>query len=157
MEQGLLIGQLARASGVGVETIRYYQKRGLLPEGDEQQGAAFRRYPAALAGRIGFIRRAQGLGFTLEEISSLLRLHDGGERRAIHALAQEKLITIEQKINDLQQIAAALRPLLTACADLQHYPECPIIATLYTNPGEQQKMADGKDSAVNSTQCTSCA
>lgn len=157
MEQGLLIGQLAREAGVGVETIRYYQKRQLLPAGDERQGAAFRRYPASLVGRVGFIRRAQGLGFTLEEIGSLLRLHDGGERNAIHALAQEKLITIEQKIQDLQQMSAALRPLVAACADLQHYPECPIIATLYTNPGEVEKSLASHQDAVSSTQCKTCA
>ncbi|MBI3230763.1 MAG: MerR family transcriptional regulator [Burkholderiales bacterium] len=125
----LTIGQLAKAAGVGVETIRYYQKRTLLPTGTLQDGA-IRRYPASLVQRIAFIKRAQKLGFVLDEIVTLLQLDDGLERCTIRQLANERLHTIQQKIADLQHIEKALQALVEACHDEQQNPTCPIIATL---------------------------
>ena len=74
----LTIGRLAHAAGVGVETIRYYQRRGLLPV--PESAGTFRQYPLALTARIHFIKRAQDLGFSLDEITELLRLEDGAHR-----------------------------------------------------------------------------
>lgn len=125
----LTIGQLAKAAGVGVETIRYYQKRSLLPDGTLENGA-IKRYPAHLVQRIGFIKKAQKLGFLLEEIHTLLQLDDGVERCAIRSLASERLHTIQQKIADLQHMERALQTLVQACSDEQTNPSCPIIASL---------------------------
>ena len=82
----LTIGALAAAANVGVETVRYYQRRGLLAEPPRAYGSV-RRYGAAEVARIGFIRRAQELGFTLEEIGTLLQLQDGTDRRSIRRIA----------------------------------------------------------------------
>ena len=85
MNEGLgdwmTVGRLAKVAGVGVETIRYYQGRGLLPI--PKNAGSFRRYPASMIQRIGFIKRAQSLGFSLDEVKSLLDLEDGRNRRAI--------------------------------------------------------------------------
>ena len=128
----LTIGQLAKAANVGVETIRYYQKRALLPDGTTEKGV-IKRYPAHLVQRIGFIKRAQKLGFLLEEIHTLLQLDDGVERCAIRSLARERLHTIQQKIADLQRMEQALQTLVHACSDEQKNPSCPIIASLVTD------------------------
>ena len=131
---GLTIGQLAKAAGVGVETIRYYQKRALLPQGklsNSANGAQnTRRYDPELVQRIAFIKRAQKLGFVLDEIASLLLLDDSVERCAIRNLATERLHNIQHKIADLQRMEQALQALVAACSDEEHNPSCPIISSL---------------------------
>jgi MerR family mercuric resistance operon transcriptional regulator len=124
----LTIGRLARTAGVGVETVRYYQSRGLLrvPPAD----GAFRVYPASAINRIGFIKRAQTLGFTLEEVRSLLDLEDGRNRRAIQSVAQARLGQIEDKLADLQRMRDALSDLLRLCRQTGPTAACPIIETL---------------------------
>jgi MerR family mercuric resistance operon transcriptional regulator len=122
------IGKLAAAAGVGVETIRYYQRRGLLPVPDNAQG--FRHYPATLADRIRFIRRAQELGFSLDEVGHLLQLEQGGERLAIRSLAAERLAQVQAKIHDLQKMESMLSGLIQACAHSSGDTACPIIAAL---------------------------
>lgn len=126
---GLTIGRLARAAGVGIETIRYYQRRALLPVPDAN-GSAFRSYPPELAGRIRFIKRAQELGFTLDEIATLLQLEDGGNRHAIRGIAGERLAQIRSKLADLQKMEQALSHLIHACADTGSKHPCPIIASI---------------------------
>ncbi len=129
----LTIGQLAKAAGVGIETIRYYQKRQLLPEGKTDQKTnqlGIRRYPIELVQRIAFIKRAQKLGFVLDEIASLLQLDDGLERCAIRQLAAERLLNIQTKIADLQRMETALQALVLACGDEEKNPTCPIISSL---------------------------
>ena len=98
----LTIGQLARAAHVGVETIRYYQRRALLPV--PQVASGFRTYPQALVERIRFIKRAQELGFTLDEITTLLQLEDSDDRSAIRKVAADRLLQVEGKLSDLQKM-----------------------------------------------------
>ena len=122
------IGHLARAAGVGVETIRYYQRRGLLPV--PRSTGAFRQYPVALTARIHFIKRAQELGFSLDEIAELLRLEDGAHRGAIRRIATDRLAQIEKKVADLKRMQKALKHLVVACEHTRGDLPCPIIASL---------------------------
>lgn len=130
MEQAVMtIGRLAKAANVGVETIRYYQQRRLLPI-PEANRTAFRYYPAELISRIRFIKRAQELGFTLDEITELLQLNDGADRRSIRRITSHRLQNIRQKIADLTRMEVALAHLLTECETHSATRSCPIIAAL---------------------------
>src|SRR5215469_6068746 len=100
MSEDLTIGMLAKRGGVNVETIRYYQRRGLLEEPLKPRGG-FRRYPQESVKRIHFIKRAQYLGFTLEEIQGLLVLDERKACRETRGMAANKLELIEEKIADL--------------------------------------------------------
>jgi Hg(II)-responsive transcriptional regulator len=122
------IGRLAQAAGVGIETVRYYQRRKLLPV--PQAVGAFRHYPPAMVDRIRFIKRAQDLGFSLDEISGLLRLHDGSNRVSIREIAATRLGQIEAKLSDLTRMRGVLRHLVTECEHTGADLPCPIIATL---------------------------
>ena len=126
--ESMTIGHLARAAGVGVETIRYYQRRGLLPV--PSSTGTFRQYPAALAARIHFVKRAQELGFSLDEITELLRLEDGADRDSIRHIATERLSQIEKKLADLKRMQKTLRHLVTECEHTGANAPCPIIASL---------------------------
>ena len=126
--KSLTIGKLARAAGVGVETIRYYQQRGLLPV--PSAVGAYRHYPEELTARIRFIKRAQDLGFSLDEIAELLRLEDGADRNSIRRIATDRLDQIVQKLNDLRRMQKALNHLITQCEHTQADLPCPIISTL---------------------------
>jgi MerR family mercuric resistance operon transcriptional regulator len=129
MRSELTIGKLATAAGVNIETIRYYQRRGLLDEPDKPLGG-YRRYPAEAAERVHFIKRAQQLGFTLEEVKGLLLLEDGQNCRETRLLAQRKLALIEERIDDLARMRRTLRGLIAECAKGGRPRSCPIIATL---------------------------
>jgi MerR family mercuric resistance operon transcriptional regulator len=124
----LTIGRLAKAAGVGVETVRYYQSRGLLRV--PASSAGFRVYPPAAIDRIAFIKRAQVLGFTLDEVRSLLDLEDGRNRRAIQSVTQARLGQIEDKLADLQRMREVLSDLLHRCRQAGPMQACPIIETL---------------------------
>jgi Hg(II)-responsive transcriptional regulator len=124
----LTIGRLAKAAGVGVETVRYYQSRGLLRVPASNGG--FRVYPAVAIQRIAFIKRAQALGFTLDEVRSLLDLEDGRNRRAIQSVTQARLGQIEDKLADLHRMRAVLSDLLHRCRQAGPTQACPIIETL---------------------------
>lgn len=126
--ESLTIGRLARAAGVGIETIRYYQQRQLLPV--PAAAGAFRRYPAELTERIHFIKRAQELGFSLEEIAELLRLEDGLDRVSIRRIATARLGQIERKLSDLKRMKKLLKHLVAECAHTRAELPCPIIASL---------------------------
>jgi Hg(II)-responsive transcriptional regulator len=128
-QETLTIGRLARAAEVGVETIRYYQRRMLLPT-PATGSNAFRSYPPELIDRIRFIKRAQELGFTLEQVASLLQLEDGSDRAAIRELASDKLSQIHQKIADLQKMERVLSHLLHECEATGQAAPCPIIGAL---------------------------
>ena len=125
----LTIGRLARAAGVGIETIRYYEQRGLLQRPAALR-TAFREYAPATIDRIRFIKRAQDLGFTLAEITELLRLQDGAERRAVRRIAVARLQQIEHMLSDLGRMRRALAGLIEACEHEDHARDCPIIAAL---------------------------
>ena len=124
----LTIGRLAKAAGGGVETVRYYQSRRLLRVPPANGG--FRVYPASTVHRIGFIKRAQALGFTLDEVRSLLDLEDGRNRRAIQSVAQARLGQIEDKLADLQRLRSVLSTLLQRCRETGPGQACPIVAAL---------------------------
>jgi len=124
----LTIGKLARAAGVGIETIRYYQQRDLLPV--PLASGAFRHYPMTLVARIRFIKRAQELGFSLDEISELLRLEDGTDRSSIRRITSDRLGQIESKLKDLKRMQKALQHLVAECEHTRAELPCPIIGTL---------------------------
>ena len=129
MNEELTIGRLAKAAGVNVETIRYYQRRGLVDEPSKPLGG-HRRYALSAASRVRFIKRAQQLGFTLDEVTGLLRLEDGQSCRETRLLAERKLTLIEKRIADLNRMRRTLKSLIAECAAGQRPRSCPIIATL---------------------------
>ena len=132
MDKNLTIGSLARRGGVNVETVRYYQRRGLLQEPPKpRQG--FRSYPTASVQRVHFIKRAQSLGFTLEEIQGLLNLDEMRACRETRGMAVQKLELIEQKIVELSKIKKALSGLVRACDTSSTGAPCPIIHLLADN------------------------
>lgn len=122
----MTIARLARAAGVGVETVRYYQRRGLMPVPRAGAGGAFRSYDADHVARLRFIRRAQGAGFTLEEIRELLALDRTNDRPRVRAMAVERLEALEAKIAELEEARTALTRLAKACGGSDKGP-CPII------------------------------
>ena len=129
MNDQLTIGRLAQAADVNVETIRYYQRRGLLDEPDKPIGGQ-RRYSCADATRVRFIKRAQQLGFTLEEVKDLLLLEDGQSCKETRLLAEHKLAVIEARIGDLARMRRLLKELIAECVQGRRPRSCPIIATL---------------------------
>ena len=131
-DAAVTIGKLARAAEVGVETVRYYQRRRLLAV--PQSAGGVRRYPAATIDRIRFIKRSQDLGFSLEEIRELMRLEQGGSRSAIRKIAGDRLANIREKIEALGQMERVLSELLGQCEHTVAAAPCPIIAALSTNP-----------------------
>ena len=131
----MTIGRLAQAAGVGVETVRYYQRRGLLPQPAPARGA-YRHYPPAAAARLRFIRRAQQLGFTLEEIASLLQLSDGTDRRSIRRITAARLAQLQERMADMQKMADVLQHLLHECEHDGDAAHCPIIESIAGGEGE---------------------
>jgi MerR family transcriptional regulator, mercuric resistance operon regulatory protein len=125
----LPIGALAEAADVNVETIRYYQRRGLVEEPNKPPGG-HRRYSASAVKRVVFIKRAQQLGFTLEEVKALLRLEDGQSCAETRTLAEHKLVMIEERLADLNRMRRLLKTLINECAKGKRPRSCPIIATL---------------------------
>ena len=134
---GLTIGRLARAAGVGIETIRYYQKRDLLPV-PESKETTFRHYPVELIDRIQFIKRAQELGFTLDEITTFLRLADGTNRSSIRNIASHRLNEIREKIKDLQRMEKVLSKLVHDCETTGETAPCPVISALVATKGKSE-------------------
>jgi MerR family mercuric resistance operon transcriptional regulator len=132
MQDGkLTIARVAHAAGVGVETVRYYERRGLVPQPTQRIGS-YRHYLPDHVRRIRFIKRAQDLGFTLQEIASLLELEDGTDRRSIRRIAEARLEDTRRRIADLKRIEGVLAHLLHDCATHAKAPRCPIIAAIAT-------------------------
>ncbi len=128
---GVTIGRLAQAADVGVETVRYYQRRRLLAV--PHSSGAVRRYPIATIDRIRFIKRSQDLGFSLEEIRELMHLEQGGTRGAIRKIAGARLGSIREKLAMLRQMERVLSDLLSECEHTASAEPCPIIAALGSN------------------------
>ena len=124
----LTIGRLARAAGVNVETIRYYQRLGLVPEPPRPTGG-YRHYPPETVDRIRFIKRAQRLGFTLQEIGELLALGDGA-CEDVRRRAERKCAQIAAQIRDLQALHRTLEQLITRCREGDGGGGCPIIESI---------------------------
>jgi len=131
-DAAVTIGKVARAAEVGVETVRYYQRRRLLAV--PQCVGGVRRYPTATIDRIRFIKGSQDLGFSLEEIRELIRLERGGSRRAIRKVTGDRLANIREKIAALGRMERVLSELLCTCEHTAGAAPCPIIAALSTNP-----------------------
>ncbi len=128
------IGQLAREAGVNVETVRYYQRLGLIPE-PAKRAQGYRRYSSETVARLRFIRRAQRLGFTLKEISELLELEDGKCKEA-RTLAEEKRAVIDAQIGDLSAMRRELERLIRACKRSgANARRCALIDTLTRDGG----------------------
>lgn len=124
-EKSMTIGTLAKTAEVGVETIRFYQRRGLLDT--PTTNGAYRHYGEAHVERLRFIRRAQGMGFSLEEIADLLSLNDSRDHATARAMAKEKIALIEERIARLDAMASALRTLVKVCEHGAKGMPCPII------------------------------
>lgn len=123
------IGALAEQTGVHVETIRYYQSLGLMPKPLRAHGSV-RRYGPEAADRLRFIKRAQGLGFSLDEVRLLLDLSVGQHCAETRTFAEQKRQLVEKKISDLRRIQAALDKLIRACGTGKTGRGCPIIESL---------------------------
>jgi MerR family mercuric resistance operon transcriptional regulator len=123
------IGALAEETGVHVETIRYYQNLGLMPKPARARGSV-RRYGDEAAKRLRFIKRAQGLGFSLDEVRLLLDLSSGEHCAETRTFAEQKRRLVERKIADLRGIQAALDKLIRACGTGSRGRGCPIIESL---------------------------
>jgi len=125
----LTIGRVAATAGVNIETIRYYQRRGLLEEPAKPLGG-YRNYPLEMVNRVRFIKRAQTLGFTLEDVAGLLQLSDSDACTKTRRLAARKLSLIEQKIAELMTMHDALAELVGRCDRKLKRGACPIIEIL---------------------------
>lgn len=133
--RGLTIGAIAKAAGVNVETLRFYQRKGLLPQPARPYGGV-RRYGAAEVRRVRFIKAAKRLGFTLDEIGGLLRLDDGAHCEDASRLAEQKLRDIRDKAADLARMEAVLAALVDACHAQTGTVSCPLIASLQDEGGK---------------------
>ena len=126
----MTISQLARSAGVGVETVRYYQRRGLLPDPRPQRTgtSGIRHYGPDEARRLRFIRSAQNAGFTLDEIAELVRLDSSGDRPRARAMARARIAELDAKIAELERARQSLAILARECAAGDEGP-CPNIAS----------------------------
>src|SRR5438093_10053478 len=127
----MTIGQLAAAAGVNVETVRYYQRRGLLASPQRPAGSIGRYPPGALT-RLRFIKRAQALGFSLDDIQALLSLDDGQACSAARAIGEHKLADVRQRLHDLRSLEQALDELVQRCSTSRGKLSCPLIEALMT-------------------------
>ncbi len=125
----LSIGTCAAAAGVHVETIRFYQRKGLLPEPARPHGQ-IRRYRERDVARVKFVKAAQRLGFSLEKIAALLRLEDGTHCDEARVMAEQKLNDVRAKLRDLRRIESVLRRMIAHCGASQGTVTCPLIAAL---------------------------
>ncbi|WP_380782923.1 MerR family DNA-binding protein [Sphingomonas sp. R86520] len=127
---GMTIAGLAREGGVGVETVRYYQRRGFLKTPDRPEGSGsgggIRRYGTEDVQRLRFIRSAQGSGFTLEQIGELLALDATDDRARAYELANERIAALDAKIEELQRVRTSLHRLARQCGSGSEGP-CPIL------------------------------
>lgn len=135
MPQDMTIARLAEAGGVGVETVRFYQRRGLMPL-PKSGAASYRTYDQAHVDRLRFIRSAQNAGFTLEEIGELLELDGTRERARVREMARERLAALDAKIEELRQSRASLARLLQAC-ETKGGGCCPIVEA-FTPTGKRR-------------------
>jgi len=127
--QTFTISGLAREAGVNVETIRFYQRRGLLVEPDKPLGG-IRRYEQTEVARVLFVKAAQRIGFTLDEVAQLLQLDDGTHCSEARAIAERKLDDVRTRLADLQRIETALAQLVDRCEARRGQVSCPLIAAL---------------------------
>lgn len=125
------ISGLADAAGVNIETIRYYQRKKLVPEPERPIGG-IRHYGATALARVRFIKSAQRLGFSLEEVGELLKLEDGTHCDEARLFAEHKLADVRKKLADLRRMESALTELIKDCCASEGLIKCPLIAALQT-------------------------
>jgi MerR family transcriptional regulator, copper efflux regulator len=128
------IGSLAKRAGVGIDTVRYYERAGLLTP-RQRLASGYRRYSELEVARLRFIRRAQGLGFTLKEIRELLALSARRDVARVKRSAQAKLTDVENRITALEKVREGLAKLVAACPGHGRAADCPILQAL---GGEEQ-------------------
>jgi len=124
------IGVLAEKAGVNVETIRFYQRKRLMPEPKRPLGG-IRRYGESELARLRFIRAAQNLGFSLDEIAELLKLEDGTHCGEARRLAERRLADVREKLAVLRRIESALGGLVARCSSVRGSVKCPLISSLH--------------------------
>ena len=127
----LNIGQLAKKSQVNIDTVRYYERRGIIPE-PPRRDSGYRQYPENAVARIRFVKRAQELGFTLKEIQELLSLRVDPDTPCalVKRRADLKVIEIEEKLRSLKRIKKALNQLAASCSGRGPVGDCPILEAL---------------------------
>jgi len=132
----ITIGRLAKQAGVNIDTIRYYERNGLLPE-PARRASGYREYTAADAERLQFVLRAKELGFTLAEVGELLSLTAArsNDMRGVKRKAEERLAQVEYKIKELQRVRRGLKTLIAACPGHGELEHCPIVAALNGGSG----------------------
>lgn len=131
----MTIGQVASGAGVNIQTVRYYERRGLLPQAP-RTASGYRQYDTDAVARLRFIRRAQDLGFSLEEIAELLelRVEHGAACAAVEAKAKAKIAMVEKKIDELERMRMVLEELARSCELREPTSDCPILETLSEDP-----------------------
>jgi MerR family transcriptional regulator, copper efflux regulator len=127
----MTIGRLAKAAGVNIDTIRYYERHGLLPRAARRE-SGYREYAAGDVARLSFIRRAKDLGFSLTDIAELLSLSKDrrSDMRGVKRKAEERLADVERKIAELRRVQRGLKTLIDACPGHGELATCPIVAAL---------------------------
>lgn len=123
------IGALADTAGVNVETIRFYQRKGLMSEPERPYGS-IRRYTGVDLNRVRFIKASQRLGFSLDEVGELLKLEDGTQCNEVRYHAERKLRDVREKLVDLHRIESALSQLVDRCGSARGSVKCPLISSL---------------------------
>lgn len=138
MLRGVTISELAKACGVGVETVRYYERRGLLPD-PRPRKVGYRDFDADDVRRLSFIKQAQALGFTLKEVEELLALRVSRTTTCsdVRALAEAKLEDIDEKLRTLRSFKRALGRLVEQCGDTDLQSHCPILDALEERSGRK--------------------
>jgi Hg(II)-responsive transcriptional regulator len=131
------MSEAAERAGVNVQTLRYYERRGLLPK-PPRRASGYREVPEETVRIVRFIKRAQQLGFSLDEVEVLLRLRrqSGRNRQQIRSLAERQMRDIDKKIEELERMRAALRKLVSSCRD-GGTPNCPLIEALNGEDGDE--------------------
>lgn len=127
--ESMSIGAMATMAGVGVETVRFYQRKGLLRQPTRGRGE-IRRYSSKDVVRVKFIKAAQHLGFTLGDVAELLTLEDGRHCDEARAMAESRLQDVRRKLNDLRQMESALQTLVARCCVTEDHMACPLIVAL---------------------------
>jgi len=140
VSHGLSIGRVARASGVHLETIRYYERIGLIPTPGRTEGG-HRAYEKPALRRLAFVRRARELGFSIEEIRALLGLAEPGHRACdeVRVVAETHLKDVRAKIADLSRLAAILADTVGRCAQAGPAPACPVLELLEAETGDARR------------------
>jgi DNA-binding transcriptional MerR regulator len=127
--QSIGIGALAKRAGVGIDTVRYYEREGLL-EPQERLASGYRRYSQLEVSRLRFIRKAQALGFSLKEVRELLALSSHRDVAKVKKKAEAKLIDVEKRLAELTRVRDGLSALITACPGHGLPEQCPILQAL---------------------------